>query len=126
MTGDADLISGSADAQLDDVGGSVRTRSGSGRLVIGSVGADVSSTTGSGDVEVGQIGRGRVACRSASGDVSVTVTHGIPAWTDLHSVSGRITQGLEALGAPATGQDRVELRVATVSGDIQVQHAVLG
>lgn len=122
VTGSADLSSGSGDLHVQTVGGGVTTRTGSGRVTVGTVGGDVTTTTASGDVEVGQIRSGRLRCRSASGDVCVTVAAGIPTWTDLHSVSGRIEQSLQPLGEPRDGQDHVELRARTVSGAIRVRH----
>lgn len=126
ITGTADLISGSADLHLQAVGGAVTARTGSGDLRIATVGGDVTTTTGSGDTEVGGIRRGRLMSRSASGDVAITVGHGTPTWTDLHSVSGAIAHDLQPLGEPAAGQDHVELRVRTVSGTIRVRHGVPG
>jgi hypothetical protein len=122
VSGSADAITGSGDLRLRTVGGGLTTKSGSGDVTVGRVGQDVSSTSGSGDVEVGEVGRGVVTCRSASGDVTVGVSAGTPTWTDLHTVSGRLVQELESLGAPAEGQAHVELRIRTVSGRIRVRH----
>lgn len=122
VTGSADAITGSGELRLRDVGKDLTTKSGSGDAVVGHVGADVSSTSGSGDVEIGEVHRGVVTCRSASGDVSIGVTAGTPTWTDLHTVSGRVTQELDSLGAPAEGQAHVELRIRTVSGRIRARH----
>jgi hypothetical protein len=39
-------------------------------------------------------------------------------WTDLTTVSGAIRSSLEGAGQPTEGQDHIELRAKTVSGDI--------
>jgi DUF4097 and DUF4098 domain-containing protein YvlB len=122
VTGSADLITGSGDLRLRGVGDRLTTKSGSGDVEVTHVGGDVSTTSGSGDVEIGQVHRGVVTCRSASGDVSVGVAAGTPTWTDLHTVSGRVAQELDSLGAPAEGQTHVELRIRTVSGRIRARH----
>ena len=56
--------------------------------------------------------------KGASGDVRVGIPSGLPVWTDLSTVSGSIRSSLEGAGQPAEGQDHVELRAKTVSGDI--------
>ena len=48
----------------------------------------------------------------------VGVPAGVPVWTDITTVSGSIRSSLEGAGQPAEGEDHVELRAKTVSGDI--------
>ncbi len=122
VSGSADLITGSGDLRVRGVGGTLTTKSGSGDVAVGQVSGDVSTTSGSGDVEIGLVHRGVVTCRSASGGVQVAVAAGTPTWTDLHTVSGRMAQELDALGPPAQGQPYVELRIRTVSGRIRTRH----
>jgi len=74
--------------------------------------------TGSGDFLLDHAKRGRITAKGASGDVVVGIPTGVPVWTDLTTVSGRIRSSLEGAGQPDEGQDHVELRAKTVSGDI--------
>jgi len=62
--------------------------------------------------------RGRVSAKGASGDVVVGIPAGVPVWTDITTVSGRIRLDLQGAGQPEEGQDHVELRARTVSGDV--------
>jgi DUF4097 and DUF4098 domain-containing protein YvlB len=62
--------------------------------------------------------RGRVTVKGASGDVAIGVATGIPVWTDVATVTGTIRSDLQGAGQPQEGQDHVEIRVKTVSGDI--------
>ena len=48
----------------------------------------------------------------------VGIPAGTPVWTDVSTVSGSIRSSLEGAGQPAEGEDHVELRAKTVSGDI--------
>ena len=41
-------------------------------------------------------------------------------WTDVNTVTGSIASNLESAGKPAKGQDHVELRATTVSGDVRL------
>jgi DUF4097 and DUF4098 domain-containing protein YvlB len=128
--------SGSGDVRLVYAGGALRVSTGSGDVEIGTSAApaviktgsgdlsvteardDVAMTTGSGDFVVRSAARGRLSAKGASGDVRVGVPAGVPVWTDISTVSGRIRSGLQGVGEPEEGADHVELRAKTVSGDI--------
>ena len=74
----------------------------------------------SGDVELDATGAG-VVVSSVSGDVAVAAVPGLVLWIDAQSVSGTMSSELDLgddLSEP--GQDAVELRVRTVSGDVRV------
>ena len=79
--------------------------------------------TGSGDFLIDLARRGRLTAKGASGDVVVGIPAGMPVWTDLSTVSGSIRSSLEGAGQPAEGEDHVELRAKTVSGDIVLNKA---
>ena len=133
---DLRVKSGSGDVQLGHGGGSVTISTGSGDVEIGRSEAaavvktgsgdlrvnesydDVSLATGSGDFVLDHAHRGRLTAKGASGDVRVGIPAGTPVWTDLTTVSGAIRSSLDGAGQPADGQDHVELRAKTVSGDI--------
>lgn len=140
VAGDASLRSGSGDLRLGSVSGTVQAVTGSGDLILGPVTGTVSAKSGSGDVRiessdngadvstasgdltVDRLAGGRVEARTASGDLRVGVVAGLPAWTDINTVSGRISSTLTSLGEPAEGAPFVELRLRSVSGDIHVGH----
>ena len=77
-----------------------------------------SFSTGSGDVSIDHVRRGRVTVKGASGDVSIGIAAGVPVWTDITTVTGTISSDLQGAGAPQEGQDHIEVRAKTVSGDI--------
>lgn len=112
------VSTGSGDVQVRDAAGPMAVKTGSGDLVVGAAHGDVALTTGSGDLEVRSIAAGRVQVKGASGDVRVGVPAGVPVWTDVSTVSGRIHSTLDGAGEPEPGADYVELRAKTVSGDI--------
>lgn len=121
---DADVVasSGSGAVTVGSCGGSVSLKSGSGAVAVQDAGGDVALTSGSGDVVVGRIARGGVAARAASGDVTIGIPPGTPVWTDVTTVSGAIHSTLVSAGRPAPGQDFVEVRARTVSGDVHLAH----
>lgn len=117
------VSTGSGDVTLGTADGPVTVKTGSGGLVVRTLGEDLRFSTGSGDLRVGDARRGRVQARSASGDVEVAVPDGTPVWTDIRTVSGEVRSTLASVGEPRDGQDHVEVRVTTVSGDVALQHA---
>ena len=112
------VSTGSGDVEIRDAGGTTAIKTGSGDLKIGRSRGDVGLTTGSGDLEIRSVSPGRIQVKGASGDVRVGVPAGIPVWTDVSTVSGRIHSTLEGGGQPEPGVDYVELLAKTVSGDI--------
>jgi hypothetical protein len=136
--GEVRIKSGSGDIDLGDVRGNTGISTGSGDVVIGVVHertvvktgsgdlelkrseSDVSLTTASGDLVVGHADRGRITARNVSGDVRVGIPAGTPVWTDVNTVSGDVASNLQSAGKPGEGQDYVELRASTVSGDVRL------
>jgi DUF4097 and DUF4098 domain-containing protein YvlB len=137
-TAEVRIKSGSGDVDLGDVHGTIGISTGSGDVVIGVVHertvvktgsgdlelkrseSDVTLTTASGDLVIGHAPRGRISAKNVSGDVRVGIPAGTPVWTDVNSVSGSVTSNLASTGKPADGQDYVELRATTVSGDVRL------
>jgi len=93
-------------------------KTGSGDLEVGESSNDVSMSTGSGNLVVNRAHRGRVTAKGASGDVRIGIPAGVPVWTDITTVSGAIRSQLTGAGEPQPGQDHVEVRARTVSGDV--------
>src|SRR4051794_16419697 len=132
------IKSGSGDVDLGDVRGTTGISTGSGDVVIGSVHqrtvvktgsgdlelkrseADVSLSTASGDLVVGHAPRGKITAKNVSGDVRVGIPAGTPVWTDVNTVTGSVASNLQSAGKPAEGQNYVELRATTVSGDVRL------
>lgn len=112
------IVSGSGRISVDTAEAETVAKTGSGDIRVGVTTGDVSVTSGSGDLEVGSISRGVVKAKTASGDVQVGVPGGIPVWTDISSVSGDVASNLVDAGEPADGQEYVEIRATTVSGDV--------
>lgn len=112
------VATGSGRISIDTAEDETAAKSGSGDVRIGHAVSHVSMTSGSGDLEVGSISPGVVKAKTASGDVHVGVPGGIPVWTDINSVSGHVRSNLVGAGQPEEGQDHIEIRATTVSGDV--------
>lgn len=112
------VSTGSGDVEVGSSTGPTVVKTGSGDLKITSASADVSLSTGSGDLTIGTVSRGRVSMKGASGGLRIGVPAGVPVWTDISTVSGRIHSTLISTGQPEEGADHVEVRTKTVSGDV--------
>ncbi len=114
------VSTGSGDVRVASAGAGVLAKTGSGDLHVGAASGDVAFTSGSGTLDVGSVRRGRVSGKVASGDVRVGVPAGVPVWTDISSLTGRIHSTLAGAGRPTEGQDHVEVRATTVSGNVSL------
>ncbi|HEU5038780.1 MAG TPA: DUF4097 family beta strand repeat-containing protein [Nocardioides sp.] len=117
------VSTGSGDVQLWTTRAPVVVKTGSGDVKVGDAGTDVTMTTGSGDLVVSTARRGRLTAKGASGNVHVGVPAGVPVWTDISTVSGKIRSTLQGAGQPEEGADHVEIRAKVVSGDIVLSQA---
>lgn len=113
------VSTGSGDVTLHD-SDTAEVKTGSGDLYVAKAAGDVSLSTGSGDLQVDRVTKGSVTLRGASSDARVGIPAGTPVWTEISTLSGSIRSTLEPTGAPAEGQDHVEVRIKTVSGDIDL------
>ncbi|EON22567.1 MULTISPECIES: DUF4097 family beta strand repeat-containing protein [Nocardioides] len=115
------ISTGSGDVRIETVGGRLAVKTGSGDVQVGEAADDLSLSTGSGDLTVDVAHKGRYVVKGASGDVRIGVPAGTPVWTDITTISGRVQSDLTPVGAPAEGQDHLEIRATTASGDISLQ-----
>jgi len=118
VTGTTGISTGSGDVTVGATGASAVLKSGSGDLRVGQASGDVSLSSASGDLLVDTQHRGGVVAKNASGDVRIGIPGGVPVWTDVSTVTGRIASDLEGAGQPQSGEDYIEVRAKTVSGDI--------
>jgi len=112
------VSTGSGDIEIGASQSRTVVKTGSGDVTVTESGDDVTLSTGSGDLSIATARRGRVTVKGASSDVRIGVPAGLPVWTDLSSVTGRIHSGITGVGQPEEGADHLEVRATTVSGDI--------
>lgn len=117
----AGVSTGSGNVSFGHAEASVQVKSGSGDLGIRLASGDITAQTASGDVTVAELRRGKLTSKNASGDIRVGIPAGVPVWTDVNTVTGRIASDLAGAGQPTDDQDHIELRATTVSGDIHLK-----
>jgi DUF4097 and DUF4098 domain-containing protein YvlB len=116
--GTVGISTGSGDVRIGTTAAAAVVKSGSGDLTVANAATDLSLSSASGDLEVGAIRRGSLSAKNTSGDVRIGIPAGIPVWTDVSSLSGRIGSDLQGAGQPGPGEDHIEVRARTTSGDI--------
>lgn len=122
--GSATVNSASGDVEIETLEGRGKIRSASGDVSVDAASSSLTVQTASGDQEVGSIASGQVTLQSASGDIEVGVAKGASLWIDAKSMSGQTTSELELEGAPPVeGAADVDVRAASMSGDITVKRA---
>jgi DUF4097 and DUF4098 domain-containing protein YvlB len=117
------ISTGSGDVAIGTAAGPSVVKTGSGDLSVAESLTDVTLTTGSGDLVMSAARNGRVSARGASGDVRVGVPAGLPVWTDVSTVSGSLRSEIESAGEARAGEDHLEVRARTVSGDVLLTRA---
>ena len=114
----------SGDVEIGRTSGSLKANLVSGDLTVREAEGPIETHTVSGDQRLEAVASGTVASNSVSGDILVRVRRGSTVWMDVRSLSGETTSDLEASdGPPADESKLVELRLNTVSGDIQIERA---
>lgn len=121
LGGSAVISTGSGDVEIGHTQGEVLVKSGSGDLRVREAHAGVALTTASGDLTIDVMHSGSLQAKTASGDIRVGIPAGVPVWTDVSCVTGRVSSHLEGAGQPKDGQDFIEVRAKTVSGDILLE-----
>lgn len=120
---DVAIETANGDIRLDKVVGNLSVRTASADIRVDEAGANVTANAASGDISIGLVRRGQVTITTASGDVGIGVADGVPIWLDLHSLSGDVDTAQQSDNGPTESEDQLELRVNTVSGDINVRRA---
>lgn len=125
--GELTFHSASGDLAAAAVGGQITARTASGDVALGVVSQRVDVTTVSGDISIQRLDSGgSTKLQAVSGDILVGVPAGASVYLDLSAVSGSTRSDLRVSDSPTTDSDTTEtseIRAATVSGDIRVQHS---
>jgi DUF4097 and DUF4098 domain-containing protein YvlB len=112
------VSTGSGDVEIGRNRGPAVVKTGSGDVRFREATTEVSVMTGSGDLMIDTAREGRFHAKGASGSIHVGIPAGLPVWTDITTLSGRIHSDVEGAGEPVAGSPHVELRASTVSGDV--------
>lgn len=113
----------SGDVRVRRVGGTTTVKTASGDIEIDSAEGSVQAATASGDVSVGTASAGQINIRTVSGDISIGVAPATRVYLDIGSRSGEAISELNT--AEAGDGARLEIRAASVSGDVRVTRSAV-
>jgi DUF4097 and DUF4098 domain-containing protein YvlB len=122
--GAANINTASGDVKLGHVAGEVVVKAASGDVTVGDARGDATISTASGDQRIEAVTAGKVDLKAMSGDIKIGIRQGSNVWVDARAMSGELSSEV-ALGdePPAEDAPLVELRAASMSGDIEVVRA---
>jgi DUF4097 and DUF4098 domain-containing protein YvlB len=126
VEGPAVFSTTSGDLEVGAAGDSVEVKATSGSVRLGELAHGARIVNVSGDVRVLVLDEGTLHVRSVSGDVSVGVAAGVDLHVDVETVSGRVHSDIPLEDAPAAERSdvKVDLSVRSVSGNVEVAHAL--
>jgi DUF4097 and DUF4098 domain-containing protein YvlB len=126
VAGSAVFSTASGDLELGAAGNRVEVKATSGNVRLGELTRGAHIVNVSGDVRVLALGDGALHVRSVSGDVSVGVAKDVDLRVDVESLSGSVSSDIPLAEAPgpARHEARVELSVRSVSGNVEIAHAL--
>jgi len=122
--GAANINTASGDIKLGHIAGDLAVKAASGDVTVGEARGDATISTASGDQRIEAVTAGKVDLKSMSGDIKIGIRQGSNVWVDARAMSGDLSSEV-ALGddPPAEDAPLVELRAASMSGDIEVLRA---
>jgi len=126
VEGRAVFSTASGDLELGAAGNRVEVKATSGNVRLGEVTRGAKIVNVSGDVRVLALGEGAMQVRSVSGDVTVGIIKGVDLHVEVETLSGTVRSDipLEESPGPARHEARVDLSVRSVSGNVEIAHAL--
>lgn len=121
VAGPTQVKTGAGSIEIGYASAPVMLKSGSGDLSVADTSQDATLTAASGDIRISRMGRGQASLKNVSGNIRLGIPEGTPVWTDISTGTGRVRSTLTPTGAPEPGQDHVEVRARSVSGDIYLE-----
>jgi DUF4097 and DUF4098 domain-containing protein YvlB len=101
--------------------GDLRLHAANGDITVGEAQGSVVAKSSNGNVRVGEVVGRSVVLETKMGDIDVGIREGVTAWLDLNASAGRVRNELEAVDAPESPAETVEVRARTSLGEIVIR-----
>jgi Putative adhesin len=124
VDGTAVIKGANGDTWIGDVSGDLRVIAANGSIDVDHAHASVVAKTANGDVRFGEVEAGTVVAQTSLGKVEIGIREGVPAWLDLNTHFGNVSNELEAAGRPEPGNQTVEVRARSSFGDITIRRSL--
>jgi DUF4097 and DUF4098 domain-containing protein YvlB len=106
------------------VTGDLRATSANGNIAVDQARAGVVAKTANGNVRLDEVTRGAIVAETSQGRVEIGVVEGVAAWLDVKTQYGLVTNNLDSVAQPGTGDETVEVRARTAFGDITISRSL--
>lgn len=123
LDGTAVVKNSNGDTAIGTVTGPVQVRAANGHISVERAADAVDAKTANGSVKVHEVVRGSVVLETGMGDIEVGIREGTAAWLDVQTRFGRVHNTMEAIEAPESASDSVEVRAHTAFGEIAVRRS---
>ena len=123
VTGDAILKASYGTVLVGESGGDLDAKLSYGDLEITKALASVTAKTAYGAILLREVSSGSIQVEGGYGRFTIGVRPGVPAWLDLSSKDGRVSNELDGERAPDASEQTVAVRARTQYGDINIQRA---
>jgi Putative adhesin len=124
VDGTAVVKGANGDTWIGVVCGELRVIAANGSIDIDHAHASAVAKTANGDVRFGEVEAGTVVAQTSLGKVEIGIRDGVPAWLDLNTRFGKVSNELEAAGRPEPGNQTVEVRARSSFGDITIRRSL--
>ena len=124
VEGEAEVKNSHGISHLGRVDGDAVVKSAAGDIRVEYAAGNVSAKTAAGKIRLDHVERGEIEALTSVGTVEVGVKPGVPAWLDVDSTVGRVSNELGASEAPAAGEQSVRLRLRSTAGNITIRYAI--
>ncbi len=121
IDGTAAIKNSDGDTRVDEISGDLSIKAANGDIAVGQAHASLTAKTANGDVRIGAATRGSVAAETGFGAVEIGIPDGTAAWLDLQTGFGQLQNTLDDTRPPQPGDETVEVRARTGSGDITIR-----
>lgn len=124
VDGTAVIKGANGDTWIGDVSGDLRVIAANGSIDVDHAHASAVAKTANGDVRFGEVEAGTVVAQTSLGKLEIGIREGVPAWLDLNTHFGKVSNELEAAGRPEPGNQTVEVRARSSFGDITIHRSL--
>ncbi|WFB09223.1 DUF4097 domain-containing protein [Streptomyces sp. LX-29] len=122
VAGATTVENANGDIQVGEAVGDLRAKSANGRVSVNVAHAGVDARSANGAIRVDEVASGRIALRTAIGDLEIGIPESTAAWLDVHTQLGQVRNSLGPAQGPGTHRT-VEVHARTSYGDIVIRRA---
>ncbi|TVL89150.1 DUF4097 family beta strand repeat-containing protein [Streptomyces sp. SAJ15] len=123
VAGATTVENANGDIEVGEAVGELRAKSANGRISVNVAHSGVDARSANGAIRVHEVASGRIALRTAVGDLEVGIPESTAAWLDAQTQFGQVRNSLGPAQGPGTSTRTVEVHARTSYGDVVIRRA---